>query len=105
VPLRPVTPVRLVDSAGQAGGYNNCTENVPGSLSDFLGLGTKPHQKTQPAREENPTQNLAKLLETCQELTISNTRQQGTHQDVHPRQLPQKACTGQTGHTWAARDE
>jgi hypothetical protein len=29
------TPVRLVNRAGQAGGYSSCTTNVPESLSDF----------------------------------------------------------------------
>jgi hypothetical protein len=45
----------------------------------------KTTSKTQTARKENPTQNLAKLLEIYQELNSSNTWQQGTHQDVHPR--------------------
>jgi hypothetical protein len=33
--VRPVTPVRPVDSAGQTGGYNSRTTSVPESLSDF----------------------------------------------------------------------
>jgi hypothetical protein len=39
--VRPVTPVRPVDRAGQAGGYNSRTTNVPESLSDFSQPGTK----------------------------------------------------------------
>jgi hypothetical protein len=34
-PVRPVTPVRPVDSAGQDGGYNSRTTSVPESLNDF----------------------------------------------------------------------
>jgi hypothetical protein len=34
--VRPVTPVRLVDRAGQAGGYSSRTTSVPENLSDFL---------------------------------------------------------------------
>jgi hypothetical protein len=33
--VRPVTPVRPVDSAGQAGGYSSRTTSVPESLNDF----------------------------------------------------------------------
>jgi hypothetical protein len=40
-----------------------------------LGPGTKTTSKTQTAREGNPIQSLAKLLETCQELTNINIRQ------------------------------
>jgi hypothetical protein len=34
-PVRLVTPVRPVDSAGRAGGYSSRTTSVPESLSDF----------------------------------------------------------------------
>jgi hypothetical protein len=34
-PVRPVTSVKPVDSAGQAGGYSSRTTSVPESLSDF----------------------------------------------------------------------
>jgi hypothetical protein len=64
-----------MDCAGQAGGYNSRTANVPGRLSDSSRPWNKTTSKTQTAREENPTHNLAKLLETFQELTNSNTRQ------------------------------
>jgi hypothetical protein len=67
-PLRPVTPVRPVDSAGQAGGYSNRTTSVPESLSDFSRPWNKNTLKTQPARKENPTQNLTKQRQTDQEL-------------------------------------
>jgi hypothetical protein len=40
-----------------------------------IGPGTKTTSKTQIAEEENPTQNLAKFLETCQELTTNNSAQ------------------------------
>jgi hypothetical protein len=96
-PVRPVTPVRPVDRAGQADGYNSRTTSVPESLSDFSRPWNKNIPKTQPAREENPTQSLAKQLQTDQELTSSTTTQRHTSQAVHSRQIPQVAHTGQTG--------
>jgi hypothetical protein len=56
--MRPVTLVRLVDSAGQAGGYSSRTTSVLESLSDFSRPWNKNNLKTQPAQKENPTQNL-----------------------------------------------
>jgi hypothetical protein len=95
-PVRPVTPVKLVDSAGQAGGYSSRTTSVPESLSDFSRPWKKNTPKTQPARKENPTQNLARQLQTDQELTSNTTTQKHTSPAVHPRQIPQVICTGQT---------
>jgi hypothetical protein len=43
-PVRPVTPVRPVDSACLAGGYNSRTTSVPGSLNDF----SRPWNKNTP---------------------------------------------------------
>jgi hypothetical protein len=48
---------------------------VLGSLNVFSRPWNKTTSKTQTAGEENPTQNLAKQLKTCQEL-ISNTKGQ-----------------------------
>jgi hypothetical protein len=104
-PVRPVTPVRPVDRGGQNGGYNSRTTNVPESLNDFSRPWNKNTSKTQPARKKNPTQNLAKQLQTNQELTSNNTTQRHTEQATHLRQIPQKAYTGQTGQAWATRDE
>jgi hypothetical protein len=59
-PVRPVTPVRPVDRAGQTGGYNSRTTSVPESLSDLSRPWDKNTPETQPARKENPTQGLAK---------------------------------------------
>jgi hypothetical protein len=104
-PVRLVTPVRPVDRAGQAGGCSSRTTNVPESLSDFSRSWNKDTPKIQPARKKNPTQNLAKQLQTDQELTSNNTTQRHTSQATHPRQIPQEAHTGQTGQAWAARGE
>jgi hypothetical protein len=95
-PVRPVTRVRPVDSAGQTGGYSSCTTSVPESLNDFSGPWNKTTPKTQPARE-NPTQNLTKLPQTDQELTSSTKTQRHTSQAIHPRQIPQVTRTGRTG--------
>jgi hypothetical protein len=62
-----------------------------------LGPGTKNTPKTQLAWKEKPTQSLPKQLQTDQELTSSTKTQRHTSQAVHPRQIPQVACTGQTG--------
>jgi hypothetical protein len=66
--------------AGQTGGQGwsgrwlqQRTTSVPESLSDFSRPWNKNTPKTQPARKENPTQNLAKQLQTNQELTSSTT--------------------------------
>jgi hypothetical protein len=72
-PVRLVTPVRPVGSAGQTGGYNSRTTNVPESLNGFSRTWNKNTPKTQPVRKENPTQNLAKQHRTDQELTSNNT--------------------------------
>jgi hypothetical protein len=72
-PVRPVTPVRAVDSAGQAGGYSSRTTSVLESLRDFSRPWNKNTTKTQPARKEKPTQNLSRQLQTDQELTRNTT--------------------------------
>jgi hypothetical protein len=97
-PVRPVTPVRPVDRAGQAGGYNSRTPSVPKSLSDFSRPWNKNTPKTEPAQKENPTQSIAKQLQTDQELTSSTTTQRHTSQAAHPRQIPQVAYTVPTDH-------
>jgi hypothetical protein len=94
-PVRPVTPVRPVDSAGQAGGHSSRTTRVAESLSDFSGPWNKNTRKTQPARKENPTQNLTKQLQTDQELTSSTKTQRHTSQAVQPRKIPQVTRTDQ----------
>jgi hypothetical protein len=45
-------PVRPVDRAGQAGGYNSRTTSVPESLSDSSRPWNKTTPKTQPARKK-----------------------------------------------------
>jgi hypothetical protein len=66
-----VSPIKPVESAGQAGGYSSRTTRVPESLSDFARPWNKNIPKTQPARKEKPTQNLTNQLQTKQELTSS----------------------------------
>jgi hypothetical protein len=94
---RWTVPVRPVGRAGQAGGYSRRTTRVLQSLSDFSRLWNKNTPKTQPARKENPTQNLTNQLQTNQELTSSTKTQRHTNQEVHPRQIAEVTCTGQTG--------
>jgi hypothetical protein len=47
-------PVRLVDRAGQAGGYSTRTTNVPESLNDFSRPWNKNSPKNTPCKEEEP---------------------------------------------------
>jgi hypothetical protein len=103
--VRPVTSIRPVDRAGQAGGYNSLTTNVLESLSDFSRPWNKNTLKTQPARKKNPTPRQPKHLRNCQELTSANTTQRHMDSATHPRKIPQRAHTNQTGVTYAARDE
>jgi hypothetical protein len=72
-PVRPVTPVRPVDSTGLAGGYSSRTTSIPESLSDFSRPWNKKNTKTQPARKEKPTPNLSRQHQTDQELTNNTT--------------------------------
>jgi hypothetical protein len=77
-----------VDRAGQAEGYNSCTTNVPENLSDFSRPWNKSTPKTQPAKKEKPTENLAKQLQADQELTSNTTTQRHMSKAAHPRQIP-----------------
>jgi hypothetical protein len=90
-PVRLVTPVRPVDSVGQAGGYSSHIPSVPESLSDFSRPWNKNTPKTQPARKKNSTQNLTKQLQIDQEPTSSTKTQRHTSQAVHLRHIPQVA--------------
>jgi hypothetical protein len=102
-PVRPVTPVRPVDRAGQAGACSSRTTNVPESLSDFSRTWNKNTLKTQPARKKN-LHSQPKHLQNRQELTSTNTTQRHTDSATHPRQIPQRAHTGQTGQEhWSDR--
>jgi hypothetical protein len=102
--VRPMTPVRQMDRVGQAGGYSSRTTNVPESLSDFSGPWNKNTLKTQLARKKNPTQREPKHLQNCEELTCTNTTQRHTDSATHPRQIAQRAHTGQTGQeNWSDR--
>ena len=96
-PVRPVTPVRPVDRAGQAGGYSSRTANVPGSLSESSRPWNKNHHETQPVRKKNPSQILAKQLQTLQELISRTTGQNHTDKVVPRDKNPPRASTGQTG--------
>jgi hypothetical protein len=87
----PMTTVRPVSNAGQAGGYNSRTTNVPERLSDFSRPWNKDTPKTQPARKKNPTQSLARQHQNGQELTSNNTTQKHIDQATHSRQNPQKS--------------
>jgi hypothetical protein len=49
-----------------------------------LGPATKTTSKPKTEGKEEPSQNLAKHLETCQELTKSTTTQSHTHSAIHP---------------------
>jgi hypothetical protein len=111
-PVRPVKPVRPVDRAGQAGGCSSCTTNVPESLSDLSRPWNQNTSKTQPARKKNPSQNQTKQLQKAKNLPGPTQPkdtwiQQLTRGKSHKGLTPVRPVrsTGQTGVTWAARDE
>jgi hypothetical protein len=95
--VRPVTPVRPVDRAGQAGGYSSRTTSVPESHGDFSRPWNKSTPKTPPARKENPTPNLTNQLQTNKEQSSNTKTQRHTSKAVHLSQIPQVTRTGQTG--------
>jgi hypothetical protein len=78
----------------------------------YLGPGTKTTTKGQPTKKENPSQNLARQLQTSQE---PNNRKMGqhhmstvvsrdkSHKELAPVRPFKSTC--QTDHAWAARDE
>jgi hypothetical protein len=61
---------------------------VPRILSDFSRIWNKNHLQNSNYKRRNPSQNLAKLLETCQELTSNTPAQRHTNQVIYPRQIP-----------------
>jgi hypothetical protein len=77
-----------VDNAGQAGGYSSRTTSIPESLNDFSRPWNKNTPKTQPARKENPTQNLAKQLKTTKVRT-GRPRWGGSSRHV----IMERSCT------------
>jgi hypothetical protein len=82
--VRPVTPGRSVDRAGQAGSYSSCTTRVPESLNDFSRPWNKNTPKTQPAQKENPTQSRAKQLQTDQQHHDPKTHESSSTPEVNP---------------------
>jgi hypothetical protein len=72
--VRSVTPVRPVDSAGQAGGYSSHTTNVPESLSDF----SRPWNKKHP---QNTTCTKGKPYTKPNKTTSNGPRTDQQHQD------------------------
>jgi hypothetical protein len=111
-PVRPVTPVKPVDWAGQAGGYNNRTTNIPESLSDF----SRPWKKTHPKHNLNGRRTLHKANQNSSKPTKNwsaptqpkDTRiKQLTRGKSHEGHTPARLArsTGQTSVTWVARDE
>jgi hypothetical protein len=90
---------------GQTGGQRRSGRWQQEALVTPLGTGTKTTSQTQTERKQEPPQNLANQLETCQELIRSTTEQSCTCLAVHPRQIPERLFTSQTGQAWAARDE
>jgi hypothetical protein len=105
LPVRPMALARPVGTSSQAGGKQQMHNNIPGSLMTPLGPGTKTTTKTQPARKENSSQNLANQLQTSQELTSRTTGHNLMNTTAPRDKNPPGACTGLAGHTWAARDE
>jgi hypothetical protein len=86
-------------------------ENFHRRLLHQSGRCSTPVRPVKARKPQNPKLDLPSS-KTNQTQNSSNTRQQRTHPDVHPRQNPQCLCTGQTGELhrsdrsgWDARDE
>jgi hypothetical protein len=89
-PVRPVTPIRPMDRAGQAGGYNSRTTNGLGSLSDFSRPWNRNTPKKTTCKEEEP---FTKPNKTTPNLPKTNQQQhnQRTHgSDKSPEANPTK---------------
>jgi hypothetical protein len=97
VPVRPVTSVRPVDRARQAGGYNSSTTSVLESLNDFSRPWNKNNPKTQLARKEKPYTKPSKTTPNRPRTDQQHQDQRHTSQAVHPWQIPQVTCTDLTG--------
>jgi hypothetical protein len=100
-----MAPVRPVNSAGQAGGKQQMHSEVLGSFSDSSRPWNKNHHQRTTCQEGKP---LTKLSKTTPNYPRTREQENGTTPHEHsssPRQIPQRASTGQTGHAWAARDE
>jgi hypothetical protein len=74
-------------------------------LQETLSSSQSQHRRPTTPRCFILTQSLTKQLQTDQEQTSNTTAQRHISPVVHPRQIPQVIRTGQTGVTWAARDE
>jgi hypothetical protein len=86
-------------STGQTGPYwRNLTkpENFHKRLLHLSGRCSSPVGFVQ-AKKSQIHQTDLPSSKTDQTRNSSNTRQHRTHQDVHPRQIPQSLCIGQTG--------
>ena len=104
LPVRPMAPVRPVDSAGQAGGEQQMHSKVPGSLSDSSRPWNKNHLRNTTWKEEEP---LTKPSKTTPNTPRTDQQDHGTKphgQGSSPRQIPLRARTGQTGQEhWSDR--
>ena len=97
LPVRPMAPVRPVDSAGQAGGEQQMHSKVPGSLSDSSRPWNKNHHQRTTCQEGKP---LTKPSKTTPNKPRTDQQDPGTKPHEHgsfPRQNPPGARTGQTG--------
>jgi hypothetical protein len=94
LPVRPMAPVRPVDSACQAGGEQQMHNKVPGSLSDSSRPWNKNHHQNTTCKEEEP---YTKPRETTKNKPRTNQLDHETKPHEHnssPRQNPPGAHTG-----------
>jgi hypothetical protein len=80
-----------VITAGQASSDSKCAGTFQEASVTPVAPGTK---TTSQIRGKKPSQNPAKHLETCQELTKSTTTQSHMYPTIHPSQNPTKDSTG-----------
>jgi hypothetical protein len=97
LPVRPMEPVRPMNSADQAGGKQQMHSEVPGSLIDTSRPWNKNHHQRTTCQEGKP---LTKPSKTTPNEPRTGQQENGRTPHEHsssPRQIPQRDSTGQTG--------
>jgi hypothetical protein len=83
LPVKLMAPVRPVNTDGQAVACRRSTAKFQEDSVTPLGTGTKATTKEQTTKKESPSQNLARQLQTSQELDNKKTGQHHTSTTVH----------------------
>jgi hypothetical protein len=105
MPVRPMAPVRPLNTTGQAGGKQQMQSKVLRSLSDSSRPWNKNRHRRTTCQEGKPLTKPNKSTPDEPRTRQLENRTTPHEHSSSPRQIPQGASTSQTGHAWAARDE